>query len=65
MIPATGASGPANGDLDCDGKCTSVFLQDAEKKFIQEDSTGAFKQNEFQDRAACGPGNRCGRRSAS
>ncbi len=33
------------GDLDCDGTCTGVFLQDAEGNFIQEDGTGSFKVN--------------------
>jgi type IV pilus assembly protein PilY1 len=58
-IPASGASGPANGDYDCDGKCTSVFLQDSDGDFIQEDATGAFKKNVPRNRAACSPTNRC------
>ena len=58
-IPTSGASGPANGDYDCDGRCTSVFLKDADGDFIQEDGTGAFKKNSPRNRAACGYGNRC------
>jgi len=58
-IPPLGGSGPANGDFDCDGKCTSVFLQDRDGHFIQEDATGAFKKNSPTNLAACGPNNRC------
>jgi type IV pilus assembly protein PilY1 len=38
--------GGGAGDLDCDGTCGGVFLQDALGNFIQEDGTGAFKVNE-------------------
>jgi len=59
-VPAPKASsGPANGDYDCDGRCTSVFLKDADGDFIQEDGTGAFKKNSPRNRAACGYGNLC------
>ncbi len=52
-------SGPANGDYDCDGKCQSVFLKDADGDFIQEDSTGAFRKNVDRTKAACGNGSLC------
>ena len=65
-IPATGPSGPANGDYDCDGKCTSVFLRekgslDGSGKwvpgaFIQENENGAFVRNFPANLAACGNG---------
>jgi type IV pilus assembly protein PilY1 len=55
--PAT--SGPENGDYDCDGRCASVFLKDADGDFIQEDGTGAFRKNLSRDLAACGSGSRC------
>ena len=50
-------------DIDCDGTCGGVFLQDKLGHFIQEDGTGSFKVNE-PDRpscseSACGAGN-CG-----
>ncbi len=52
VVPAS-ASGPANGDYDCDGKCGSVFLKDADGDFIQEDSNGAFRKNLTRTLAAC------------
>jgi type IV pilus assembly protein PilY1 len=55
--PAT--SGPANKDYDCDGKCSSVYLRDADGHFIQEDGTGAFKKNLDRGKAACGSGSLC------
>ncbi len=59
VIPASGASGPDNGDYDCDGRCTSVFLKDADGDFVQEDGAGAFKKNNPKNRAACGYGSTC------
>ncbi|ABS24885.1 hypothetical protein [Anaeromyxobacter sp. Fw109-5] len=47
------ADGSGDGDLDCDGKCLSVFLQDADGDFIQEDGTGAFRKNDPENRAPC------------
>ncbi len=38
--------GSGAGDLDCDGKCQSVFLTDADGAFIAEDSDGIFRKNE-------------------
>jgi type IV pilus assembly protein PilY1 len=58
--PGLSPSGPSNGDYDCDGKCNSVFLVDADGTFIQEDGTGAFKKNLSPNLAACGNGNSCG-----
>jgi type IV pilus assembly protein PilY1 len=62
-IPTNGqASGPANGDYDCDGKCNSVFLMDADTSqpaFIMENGTGQFVRNSPFNRAACGFGNAC------
>ncbi len=58
-IPATGPSGPANGDYDCDGKCGSVFLQDKDNDFIMESGTGSFVKNSPPNRASCGSGNLC------
>ncbi len=64
--PKTTGSGPANGDYDCDGKCTSVFLRDRNTTdasqpgdFISEDATGAFVKNNPANRAACQAGNLC------
>lgn len=51
------------GDLDCDGTCGGVFLQDKLGNFIQEDGTGSFKVNEPNkpscSESKCGAGN-CG-----
>jgi type IV pilus assembly protein PilY1 len=58
-VPTSGTSGPANGDHDCDGRCTSVFLRDREGDFIMENSTGAFMKNDPKGAAACGYGNKC------
>lgn len=67
-VPTSGASGPSNGDFDCDGKCTSVFLREkgtvaggvySPGAFITEDASGAFVRNSPANRAACGSGNRC------
>jgi type IV pilus assembly protein PilY1 len=55
--PAT--SGPPNKDYDCYGKCSSVFLMDADGHFIQEDGTGAFKKNLDRTKAQCGNGSSC------
>jgi type IV pilus assembly protein PilY1 len=52
-------SGPANKDYDCDGKCQSVFLKDADGAFIQEDSVGAFKKNLDPTKAPCGGRSHC------
>jgi type IV pilus assembly protein PilY1 len=41
-----GCTPGGKGDLDCDGTCGGVFLQDSRGNFIQEDGTGAFKVNE-------------------
>ncbi len=48
------------GDLDCDGVCASVFLQDqpttgsdANRSLIGEDGTGAFVRNDPPDKALC------------
>ncbi|HET9551913.1 MAG TPA: pilus assembly protein PilY [Anaeromyxobacteraceae bacterium] len=41
-----GCTPGGKGDLDCDGTCGGVFLQDSKGNFIQEDGTGAFKVNE-------------------
>ena len=41
-----GCTPSGTGDLDCDGTCTGVFLQDSLGNFIQEDGTGTFKINE-------------------
>lgn len=38
--------GSGQGDLDCDGKCQSVFLTDKDGAFIAEDSDGIFRKNE-------------------
>ena len=38
--------GSGAGDLDCDGKCQSVFLTDSTGAFISEDSDGIFRRNE-------------------
>jgi type IV pilus assembly protein PilY1 len=38
--------GSGAGDLDCDGKCASVFLTDSTGAFISEDSDGIFRKNE-------------------
>ncbi|HSN90531.1 MAG TPA: hypothetical protein VLS93_04825, partial [Anaeromyxobacteraceae bacterium] len=58
-IPLSGASGPGNGDYDCDGKCTSVFLKDKEGDFIMENAAGAFMKNDPKSATACGYGNLC------
>jgi type IV pilus assembly protein PilY1 len=47
------ADGTGAGDLDCDGKCLSVFLQDSDGDFIQEDGTGAFRKNDPETAAPC------------
>ncbi|HEX8913677.1 MAG TPA: PilC/PilY family type IV pilus protein [Humisphaera sp.] len=57
VVPAS-ASGPANGDYDCDGSCGSVFLKDADGDFIQEDANGAFKKNLTRTLAPCA-GSKC------
>ncbi|HYD53094.1 MAG TPA: hypothetical protein VEA99_10715, partial [Gemmatimonadaceae bacterium] len=67
-IPALGASGPANGDYDCDGKCTSVYLRAkgttsgsvyTPGPFISEDASGRYIVNKNPNRPTCGGGNRC------
>jgi type IV pilus assembly protein PilY1 len=58
------------GDLDCDGKCTSTFLQDqpgtplaplsdATVSLISEDATGAFVRNEPATKALCAQSPSC------
>jgi type IV pilus assembly protein PilY1 len=58
-VPGLNPSGPANGDYDCDGRCNSVFLVDADGAFISEDGTGAFKKNVDPNKAACGYSSLC------
>jgi type IV pilus assembly protein PilY1 len=53
------ADGTGVGDLDCDGKCLSVFLQDAEGAFIQEDDSGIFRKNQNEDAAPCSQASAC------
>ncbi len=48
------------GDLDCDGKCQSVFLQDKDGKFIQEGGDGFFYRNDPDTKAACAQAPACG-----
>jgi type IV pilus assembly protein PilY1 len=51
------------GDIDCDGTCGGVFLQDKLGNFIQEDGSGSFKVNEPNlpscNESKCGAG-KCG-----
>ncbi|WP_242360567.1 pilus assembly protein PilY [Anaeromyxobacter sp. SG17] len=53
------ADGTGAGDLDCDGKCLSVFLKDKDGDFIQEDGTGAFRKNDPPDAAPCYQASAC------
>ena len=47
------AAGNGAGDLDCDGDCTSVFLQDKDGDFISEDTTGVFRKNDPPNLPTC------------
>ena len=60
----------STGDLDCDGKCTSTFLQDrpgtldapltdATVSLVSEDATGSFVRNEPPDKALCAQATSC------
>ncbi|HET8539346.1 MAG TPA: pilus assembly protein PilY [Anaeromyxobacter sp.] len=53
------SDGSGAGDLDCDGKCLSVFLQDRTGDFIQEDDNGIFRKNDPPDAADCDQASRC------
>ncbi|WP_242342607.1 pilus assembly protein [Anaeromyxobacter terrae] len=53
------ADGTGAGDLDCDGKCMSVFLMDKDGDFIQEDGMGAFRKNDPPDAAPCYQASAC------
>ncbi len=69
-LPATSGSPPCckagtAGDLDCDGKCESVFLQDRGGKFIQEGGDGFFYRNDPVTQAACSQAPSCGTSCAS
>jgi type IV pilus assembly protein PilY1 len=54
----SGAWVPDGGDLDCDGKCASVFLQDKNGHFIMEDANGGFVQTS-PNKPPCILVNRC------
>jgi len=47
------AAGNGPGDLDCDGRCTSVFLQDKDGDFISPDSNGVFRKNDPPNLPTC------------
>jgi type IV pilus assembly protein PilY1 len=46
-------------DKDCDRACTSIFLQDADGSFLQENDDGQFVKNSPSNLPACGPSNLC------
>lgn len=59
------SDGTGTGDLDCDGSCTSVFLQDMPATpggagdFVVEDSFGNFVKNDPGDAANCAQAPKC------
>jgi type IV pilus assembly protein PilY1 len=51
--------GTGAGDLDCDGRCQSVFLMDSDGDFIQEDADGILRKNDPPDQVSCIQAPRC------
>lgn len=47
------SDGSGAGDLDCDGHCSSVFLQDKDGDFVVEDGAGTFVKTDPGNVAAC------------
>jgi type IV pilus assembly protein PilY1 len=53
------ADGSGFGDLDCDGKCQSVFLMDQDGAFISEDSDGVLRKNDDPTKPTCAQAPAC------